>query len=43
MSCSASVEVVSDSAKLRMASKKDGMDPVVMALTLGMVTVGGLA
>jgi len=39
----ARVEVVSDSAKLRIASKNDGMDPVVIALTRGMVTVGGLA
>ena len=34
---------MSDSAKLRMASKNDGTDPVVMALIRGMVIVGGAA
>lgn len=38
-----SVEVVSDSAKLRITSRKDGMDPVVMAFTLGIVMVGEAA
>ena len=39
----ARVELVSDSAKLRTTSRKLGTDPVVIALTLGMVMVGGLA
>jgi hypothetical protein len=36
-------ELVSLSAKLRMTSRKDGTEPVVRALTLGMVIVGGVA
>lgn len=43
VSCVASVDVVSDSAKFRMTSRNDGMDPVVMALILGMVIVGDAA
>ena len=43
VSCVARVELVSDSAKLRTTSRKLGTDPVVIALTLGMVIVGGLA
>lgn len=39
----ARVEVVSDSAKLRMTSRKDGMEPVVIAFTRGMVMVGEVA
>lgn len=39
----AKLEVVSDSAKLRMRSRKEGMEPVVMALTLGIVIVGAAA
>ena len=34
---------MSDSAKLRMTSRKEGMDPVVIALTLGIVMVGEVA
>ncbi len=43
VSCDASVEVVSDSAKLRITSRKEGIDPVVIALILGMVIVGEVA
>jgi hypothetical protein len=43
VSCVPSEEVVSDSAKFRMRSTKDGMEPVVMALTRGNVMVGELA
>ena len=39
----ASVEDVSDSAILRIASRKLGMEPVVKALIRGKVTVGGSA
>lgn len=39
----ASVDVVSDSAMLRITSKKDGTEPVVMAFSRGIVTVGALA
>ena len=39
----ASVDDVSDSAKFRMTSKNDGIEPVVMALILGMVIVGDVA
>jgi hypothetical protein len=42
-SCVARVELVSDSAKLRTTSRKLGTDPVVIAFTLGIVIVGGLA
>lgn len=38
-----SEEVVSDSAKFKMTSRKEGIDPVVMALILGMVIVGDVA
>ena len=34
---------MSDSAKLRMTSRKDGIDPVVMAFTRGIVIVGDVA
>ena len=37
------LDVVSDSAKLRMTSRNDGMDPVVIALTRGIVIVGDVA
>lgn len=43
VSCVASVEVVSLSAKLRITSRKEGMEPVVMALTRGIVMVGDVA
>tara|TARA_R110002060_G_scaffold30260_4_gene40655 strand:- start:444 stop:662 length:219 start_codon:yes stop_codon:yes gene_type:complete len=43
VSCVASVEDVSDSAKFRIKSRKDGVDPVVMALILGIVMVGEVA
>jgi len=43
VSWDARVEVVSDSAKLRIMSKKEGMEPVVMALRRGIVTVGAVA
>jgi hypothetical protein len=43
VSCVASVELVSDSAKLRMTSRNDGVDPVVIALILGIVIVGEVA
>lgn len=39
----ASVEVVSDSAKFRITSRNEGIDPVVMAFTRGMVIVGEVA
>lgn len=39
----ARVEVVSDSAKLRITSRNDGIDPVVIAFTLGIVIVGEVA
>jgi len=39
----ARVEVVSDSAKLRMTSRNDGIEPVVIAFTRGMVIVGDVA
>ena len=37
------MDVVSDSAKFRITSRNEGIDPVVMALTLGMVIVGDVA
>lgn len=43
VSCVPSVDVVSDSAKLRITSTKEGIEPVVMAFTRGMVMVGELA
>lgn len=43
VSCVASVEVVSDSAKFKMTSRNDGTDPVVIALILGIVIVGEVA
>ena len=39
----ASVDVVSDSAKLRITSRKDGIEPVLIALILGIVMVGDVA
>ena len=36
-------EVVSLSAKFRIRSRNEGTEPVVRALTRGMVTVGGVA
>lgn len=43
VSCVARVDEVSDSAKLRMTSRKEGMEPVVIALILGIVIVGEVA
>jgi hypothetical protein len=43
VSCAASVDVVSDSAKFRITSRKDGIEPVVIAFILGMVIVGDVA
>jgi len=43
VSCDASEEEVSDSAKLRIRSRKDGVEPVVIALIRGMVMVGEVA
>ena len=43
VSCDASEEVVSDSAKLRITSRNEGIDPVVTALILGIVMVGEVA
>lgn len=43
VSCVARLELVSDSAKLRIRSRKDGIDPVVMAFTRGIVMVGAAA
>lgn len=37
------MEDVSDSAKLRIRSRNDGVDPVVIALILGIVMVGEVA
>ena len=34
---------MSDSAKFRITSRKDGIDPVVIALILGIVIVGDVA
>ena len=39
----ARLEDVSDSAKFKITSRKEGTDPVVMALIFGMVIVGELA
>lgn len=39
----AKLELVSDSAKFRMRSRKDGIDPVVIAFIRGIVIVGELA
>lgn len=43
VSWAASVDEVSASLMLRIKSTNDGMDPVVMALILGIVTVGDRA
>lgn len=43
VSCDANEEVVSDSEKLRITSRNEGIDPVVIALILGMVIVGDVA
>jgi len=43
VSCAASEELVSLSAKLSIRSRKEGTEPVVSAFTRGMVTVGGVA
>lgn len=43
VSCVAKLEEVSDSAKFNITSRKDGMEPVVMAFILGMVIVGDVA
>ena len=39
----ARLDEVSDSAKFRITSRKEGMDPVVIAFTRGMVMVGDVA
>jgi len=43
VSCVAREEDVSDSAKFKITSRKEGMEPVVIALTRGMVMVGDVA
>jgi hypothetical protein len=43
VSCHAKVDVSSVSSRFRMTSRKEGMEPVVMALSLGIVTVGDVA
>jgi len=43
LSCCAKVDVVSDSAKLRITSRKPGIEPVVIAFTRGIVIVGEVA
>lgn len=43
VSCDARVEVSSVSSRFRMTSRKEGMEPVVIALSLGIVTVGEVA
>jgi hypothetical protein len=43
VSCVARVDEVSDSAKLRITSRKEGIEPVVIALILGIVIVGEVA
>ena len=43
VSCVARELVVSDSAKLRIRSRNEGIEPVVMALTRGIVIVGAAA
>ena len=43
VSCVAKVDVVSDSAKFNSTSRKDGIEPVVIAFTLGIVIVGAAA
>lgn len=43
VSCEAKLELSSVSSRLRMTSRKEGMDPVVMALSRGIVTVGDVA
>ena len=40
VSCAARLDVVSPSSMFRMASRKDGMEPVVMDFRRGIVTVG---
>jgi hypothetical protein len=43
VSCDARDDVVSDSAKFRITSRKEGIEPVVIALILGIVMVGEVA
>lgn len=43
VSCDASDEVSSPSSMLRITSRNDGIEPVVMALIRGIVTVGDVA
>lgn len=43
MSWVAREDDVSDSAKFRITSRKEGIEPVVMAFILGMVMVGDVA
>lgn len=42
-SCEARVDNVSDSAKFRITSRKEGIEPVVIAFTRGIVIVGEVA
>ena len=42
-SCADNWELVSASSRFRMTSRKEGMDPVVMAFSRGIVTVGEVA
>jgi len=43
VSCDARLEDSSPSSRLSTTSRKEGIDPVVMAFNLGMVTVGDVA
>ena len=43
LSWCAKLDVPSDSAILKIMSEKDGTEPVIMAFSRGMVTVGGSA
>lgn len=43
LSCEARLEVLSVSSRLRIASRKEGIEPVVMAFSRGIVTVGDVA
>jgi hypothetical protein len=43
LSCEARLDVLSVSSRFRIASRKEGIEPVVIALSRGMVTVGDVA
>lgn len=43
VSCEAKLELSSPSSRLRTTSRKDGIDPVVIAFSRGIVTVGEVA